>query len=116
MTSVSHPRFFRKPVSHPCCIYSDFESYTFFRRSSLKNIDKWIPNFYDVISVLNLSDCHKFMFAKQSQKGKAQLLIQAESHINPWVKLKQLLSSEFASSYNSAELYYDMLNKIKFFF
>lgn len=63
---VGHSQFL---VSHyrTRVAFSDFENIVAsFDASSLHNTDKWVTNFDDVTSMFNLSDLHKFIFAKKS--------------------------------------------------
>lgn len=42
---------------------------------SFQNIGTWINNFDDVTSMFHLLELHKFIVAKRSLRGKAQLLV-----------------------------------------
>lgn len=58
-----------------------------------QNVEKWLENFKDVISLFNLRDLCKLILAKRYTTGKVKLPIQNKTKINSWDKLKTLLNS-----------------------
>lgn len=73
--------------------------------NSFWNIETRRQNFEDLISLRNLNDLHKLIFAKTYTTGKAKLLIHSESKLNSLDKLKTLLISQFDPTCHSAELH-----------
>lgn len=61
-----------------------------FEGNSFRNIETRIENFEDLVSLRNLNDLYRLIFAKRYTTGKAKLLIQSESKLNSWDKLKTL--------------------------
>ena len=73
---------------------------------SLEKIDIRLKDGYLNLKMrLICSELQKLVFAKKSLAGSAKMLIDSESIIKSWKKLKEILRDEFIDKINSAQIH-----------
>lgn len=86
--------------------YRDVEdSVRSFNGTDSYSVERWINDFEEAATMFGWDDLQKVVFAKKSLKGVAKLFIQSEGVIKTWKKLKDVLTEEFSTKINSAELH-----------
>lgn len=94
--------YFFKPSISICDVENMIAA---FEGCQYPKVKKWLNDFEDVISLFNLNELNELILIKRCMAGKTKLLIQNESKMNTWQKLKSLLISKFGPTCNSAELH-----------
>ncbi|KAK9502224.1 hypothetical protein O3M35_011032 [Rhynocoris fuscipes] len=76
-------------------------------------IRKWVADFEEIAENACWNDFQKLIFAKKLLKGGAKSLVKSEKGLISWLKLNNLLISEFHTEETSAHIHNLLMNRKK---
>ena len=59
--------------------------------------------FWDTVTLFNLNDLQKIVYAKRSMQGKAKLFSESEFKVYTYGKFKKIMLAEFGDVVNSTD-------------
>ncbi|CAB0009925.1 unnamed protein product, partial [Nesidiocoris tenuis] len=95
-----------QPTSTFALSFRDVEgAITKFEGNGSMPVDHWIKDFESMAELCGWDDLQKFIFAKRSLTGVAQMFVNGEPDITSWDKLRTSLEDEFRATWSVADIH-----------